>query len=314
MNSTIENRKSKISGLPLKLAILVIVIFGLLVTGMVLWTPIKVRYYAAKLHSKDVKVRQHAAKILLDLDREKVFRYYTDRYDPNDVKRRMEVVEELCTCGNKGRAVMKEIFRNWVYGPTQQVKIPAGTLTLDNGSKVEIKSLWVDKYEVTLEKWWVYHRCIMPCNTPGFNEALGLDIYSVPEYPITSIKWTTAKEFAYWLGIRLPTEYEWEYAARAGSTGKYCFGDNYSMLGEYAWYKDNSGGSTHPVGQKRPNKWGLYDVHGNVWEWADWLRGKARIAFGGSYSGTRKPIGLDTAGPGLASYDTVGFRCVRDVK
>ena len=64
--------------------------------------------------------------------------------------------------------------------------------------------------------------------------------------------------------VRLPFEAEWEYAARAGTSSKWFFGDSPARYGDYAWFKDNAGGESHPVGQKKPNPWGLYDVYGNV--------------------------------------------------
>jgi len=96
---------------------------------------------------------------------------------------------------------------------------------------------------------------------------------SCAKRPANEVKWIGAMKFCEWLSentdkkYALPTEAQWEYACRAGGKGMFCFGDDITKLGQYAWYEENSDKVVHPVGQKNPNKWGLYDMHGNAEEW-----------------------------------------------
>ena len=106
--------------------------------------------------------------------------------------------------------------------------------------------------------------------------------FKAARHPVEQVTWDEAVEFCARLSdlpaekrvgrvYRLPTEAEWEYSCRAGTTTGYSFGNDQGQLSNYGWWKVNSGGATHPVGLKKPNPWGLYDIHGNVFEWVqDW--------------------------------------------
>ena len=127
------------------------------------------------------------------------------------------------------------------------------------------KAFYLGKFEVTQSQWVA----VMGDNPSEFKG---------DNMPVDSVSWDDAQAFLQKLNqmegtdkYRLPTEAEWEYAARAGTESTYSFGNDTADLGDYAWYDENSGGVTHPVGQKKSNPWGLFDMHGNVAEWVqDW--------------------------------------------
>lgn len=145
------------------------------------------------------------------------------------------------------------------------VYVPAGNFLMGSTLSEDEKpvhrvmistSFYMGKYEVTQAQW----RAVMNTNPSEF---------SGDNRPVERVSWVDAQEFIRRLNAksagvkyRLPTEAEWEYACRAGTTG-----DHAGPIDEMGWYNQNSGNQTHPVGQKRPNAWGLYDMHGNAWEW-----------------------------------------------
>ena len=155
------------------------------------------------------------------------------------------------------------------------VLIPAGSFAMgsDTGDKDEqpsrnvkiSQSFYLQATEVTQGQW----KKVMGDNSSEFKQC-GDDC------SVENVSWEDAQRFIEKLNqlektkaYRLPSEAEWEYACRAGTTTEYSFGDDAGKLGENAWYGDNSSKTTQRVAGKKPNSWGLYDMHGNVWEWVE---------------------------------------------
>ena len=168
---------------------------------------------------------------------------------------------------------LKLVVRGLPPTPTEYVWIPAGRFVMGTpekyGGEREVRitqGFWMGKYEVTQTEW----EAVMGVNPSRF--------WGCGRCPVERVSWEQVQEFLERLNslesasgrvYRLPTGAEWEYAARAGTTGA-----RYGELDEIAWWRDNSDGKTHPVGQKRANAWGLHDMLGNVWEFtADWHGG-----------------------------------------
>lgn len=234
----------------------------------------------------------------------------------------------------------------------EMIKVPAGQFAMGDKGQVDatphavaISSFLIDKYLVTQQEF----QRVMGANPSRWKG---------PQNPVEQVRWSDAVRYcnkrsemeglqpcydlASWKcnfdanGYRLPTEAEWEYACRAGASTAFFFGDSPAKLGEYAWYDKNSGGRPRPVGQKRPNSWGLCDMSGNVWQWCNDFYGVDYYA----KSPKQDPRGPETGqtkvvrggawrfgpencrcayryneNPGYADvcfgYDIYGFRCVR---
>ncbi|MBM3839305.1 MAG: formylglycine-generating enzyme family protein [Verrucomicrobia bacterium] len=235
---------------------------------------------------------------------------------------------------------------------SETVLIPAGRFTMGDKNEVDspphevsVSAFYMDKFLVTQEQF----QRVMGSNPSRWKG---------DKNPVEQVRWSDAVRFCNkrseleglqpcydtntWQcnfdanGYRLPTEAEWEYACRAGTTTAYFFGDNSAKLGDYAWIEKNSSGRPRPVGQKQPNPWGLYDICGNVWEWCndfykvDYYAESPKQDPRGPQTGENKVLrggawrfGDESArsgyryneNPGYSDvcfgYDIYGFRCVR---
>ncbi len=239
-------------------------------------------------------------------------------------------------------------------GGVEMVLIPAGTFRMGSRGRegespvheVALDSFWMDKFEVTQAE---YERLGLPCTSH----------FKGPNLPAEQVTWAQAAFYCNARsrdeglqpcydeatgtcnfqadGYRLPTEAEWEYACRAGAEGDFCFGNDQRSLGAHAWFADNADKATHPVGQKKPNAWGLYDMHGNVAEWCndifakDYYQhspsanphgpmdGKEYVLRGGAWKSSADALRSAarlSENPGFSdaclARDAIGFRCVRN--
>ena len=193
----------------------------------------------------------------------------------------------------------------------------------------------IGRYPVTFEEYAAFAEATQ--REPPGDEGWGRGTR-----PVINVSWEDAVAYVQWLSeqteksYRLPTEAEWEYAARAGTSTAWSFGDDKQTLHEFAWYSKNAEGKTHPVGEKAANPWDLHDVHGNVWEWVQdcwhggyegapkdgsaWLEADGgncglRVVRGGSWS--NEPESLRSANRGRfdadGRYSHIGFRLAQDL-
>jgi formylglycine-generating enzyme required for sulfatase activity len=238
---------------------------------------------------------------------------------------------------------------------TEMILLPGGRFTMGDENEIDAKphqvvvsSFYIDKYLVTQAEY----QKVMGKNPSRWKAGTN---------PVEQVRWSDAVRYCnarsrleglqpcYDLqkwecnfnanGYRLPTEAEWEYACRAGTKTAFFFGDSPSKLTSFAWFDKNSGGKPQPVGQKRPNPWGLYDMHGNVWEWCndfykvDYYQespednpkgpktGETKVVRGGAWKFSDQSCRSGyryNENPGYVDvcfgYDIYGFRCVRNAQ
>ncbi|MDP8225405.1 MAG: formylglycine-generating enzyme family protein [Candidatus Lernaella stagnicola] len=213
------------------------------------------------------------------------------------------------------------------YNPDGMVHIPGGWFKMGcspgdgecfdrekPSKRVYVDAFFIDIHEVTQAE---YQR-VMGANPSRFS--------GCTTCPVETVNWNDARSYCGKVGKRLPTEAEWEYAARGGTTGA-----RYGEIDAIAWYRGNSGKKTHPVGQRQPNAYGLYDMLGNVWEWCeDWFdkdwyskmpernprndnQSPYRVLRGGSWGSNPRSVRASfriRIQPSITFYFNGGFRCV----
>ncbi len=219
--------------------------------------------------------RQNVALHIL----ERIDRAAVDRLMPKLLKHTSETIRRWVEARRDQQS--QEMFRSESVG-YEMVLIPGGTFTMGSppseagrfdwegpAHPVRVAPFYLGRYPVTNEE---YGRFLAA--HPAMEEPRSWSdrSFNQPKQPVVGVSWHDARRFAEWAGLALPSEAQWEYACRAGTSTRYNTGDAEEDLDRAAWYRKNSGDQLRPVGGKAPNEWGLYDMHGNVWEWVedDW--------------------------------------------
>jgi formylglycine-generating enzyme required for sulfatase activity len=193
---------------------------------------------------------------------------------------------------------------------------------------VRVPDFYIGRYPVTNEEYGRFLAQNPDVNEPKYWADRQ---YNQPRQPVIGVTWKDARQYARWAGLELPSEAQWEYACRAGKQTRFHSGDKEKDLERAGWYRANSDDTLHPVGEKEPNSFGLYDMHGNVWEWIEddwhknykgapgdgsaWVdepRGSYRVIRGGSWdlpAGDCRSAARYGGGPGDRHY-FLGFRLV----
>jgi formylglycine-generating enzyme required for sulfatase activity len=250
----------------------------------------------------------------------------------------------LISCGKK---TVQPVLDLTTRSGIEMVYLPGGEFIMGESSsahKVKLSPFYLDNYEVT-QTMFKKLGLTDPSHFKGENRPVEMTTYTSAAIYCNERSLEEGLTPCYdqktWEcnfnanGYRLPTEAEWEYAARAGTSGKYYFGTDSKNLKEHAVFKTNSSGHTADVGSKKPNPWGLYDMYGNVAEWChdyyalDYYKtsdydnpkgpskGETKVLRGGSWKDPEEKIGSYIRATGMlinggcALFDTSGFRCVR---
>ena len=257
------------------------------------------------------------------------------------------LLAEVDTLARRRDALQGEVSRRPLpRSRLAMVPIPGGAFLMGSPADEPGRIDWESQHRVTVSPFLM---AATPVTVGDYASVLGAEPEGAAGHPRVSVNWEEAVAWCNRLslseglteayaegdlvpgadGYRLPTEAEWEYACRAGTQTPWWTGANEASLDRAAWYDANAGGTTHPVGEKAANRWGLYDVHGNVWEWchdwyADYLTkpqtdptgpptGGRRVIRGGAFGNPARRVraaGRNRSRPG-SRRGNLGFRVVR---